>query len=360
MKRHFSLLMGHPKNCKDSVHNASEVIKQSSRSSRIDAMKGIAILLVVLGHAIQYNIADFDNNILFRVIYSFHMPLFMFLSGYVACNKAIDLKKKFMALVLPFVAWHLLNYVIIPSNHSVDFGRYIIRWIKSPDYGLWFLWVLFLNFCILFAVQRLAAFIDDKGELATLLATFFFLQWLPINVLGAGLVKWHFIFFGAGYYISRAKALTLSWGKPLGIASIVCFPLLSLAWYRTHGPSFEAPMINLFSSMNIHGAHLLLLAYTYLVPFLGIAFLFFMVPASGKSQLYSMLIFFGTITMDIYVVHQSLLFGFGAGIWRVISAFAVALALSLIVSLVVRRSQLLSQLFLGRKIRRQGLAPEIV
>ena len=50
----------------------------------IDAMKGLAILLVVFGHSFQGNIINFDDNVVFRVIYSFHMPLFMFLAGLVA------------------------------------------------------------------------------------------------------------------------------------------------------------------------------------------------------------------------------------------------------------------------------------
>ena len=55
------------------------------RDKRIDALRGLLMILVVLGHVIQYvyEPKDFDNNILFRVIYSFHMPLFMCVSGYV-------------------------------------------------------------------------------------------------------------------------------------------------------------------------------------------------------------------------------------------------------------------------------------
>lgn len=55
-----------------------------NRNSTIDGLRGIAIMLVVIGHVIQYVFSPntFDDNLLFRVIYSFHMPLFMFISGY--------------------------------------------------------------------------------------------------------------------------------------------------------------------------------------------------------------------------------------------------------------------------------------
>lgn len=41
----------------------------------IDNLKGVLILLVVLGHCIQCTDLDFDHNAVFRYIYSFHMPL---------------------------------------------------------------------------------------------------------------------------------------------------------------------------------------------------------------------------------------------------------------------------------------------
>lgn len=41
----------------------------------IDTLKGVLIMLVVLGHCIQYTDTDFENNVAWCYIYSFHMPL---------------------------------------------------------------------------------------------------------------------------------------------------------------------------------------------------------------------------------------------------------------------------------------------
>lgn len=52
----------------------------------IDWLKGIAIILVVMGHVIGFDIYSGDscmNSFLYRLISSFHMPLFIFLSGLV-------------------------------------------------------------------------------------------------------------------------------------------------------------------------------------------------------------------------------------------------------------------------------------
>ena len=50
-----------------------------------DSLKGVLIVLVVLGHAIQNTIgSQCQTNHLWNIIYSFHMPAFMAISGYLA------------------------------------------------------------------------------------------------------------------------------------------------------------------------------------------------------------------------------------------------------------------------------------
>jgi hypothetical protein len=305
-----------------------------NRDPHIDALKGFAILLVILGHAIQYNVPAYDDNPLFRAIYSFHMPLFMFLSGYVAWNRQISILNKFMALVVPFVSWHLLNYVLVSANHGTDFTVYIIRWIKSPDYGLWFLWVLFINFCILVAVQWVAAKLGDVRHTATLAAAIVLLQAVPMNILGMDLVKWHIAFFGAGYCIASAKDSLAAWKRPLQLLSLVAFPLLASTWYRTHGPTFEVALSTLFASSGMPISRIVLIAYRFLVPLFGIAFSFALIRAARSAPFCPVLCY---------------LIGFGAVTIKVATAFSIALALSLAASFLLRRSRLLSMLLLGRR-----------
>ena len=59
------------------------------RNDYIDFIKGVAILLVLVGHAIQYCYGAeyflqgaYFSNPIFKFIYTFHMPLFMAVSGY--------------------------------------------------------------------------------------------------------------------------------------------------------------------------------------------------------------------------------------------------------------------------------------
>lgn len=50
-----------------------------------DSLKGCLMLLVILGHAIQSTLGtDCDSSHLWNIIYSFHMPAFMAVSGWFA------------------------------------------------------------------------------------------------------------------------------------------------------------------------------------------------------------------------------------------------------------------------------------
>lgn len=135
----------------------------------INIAKGIGVLLVVLGHSFPdaslhiYNNSPLYEYIL-RVIYSFHMPLFFFLSGFLFANTKIEniwnfkfhyIKRKFFSLMIPYflvsfvtlmVKYLLSNYAYSEFDFSVAF-KAIFRG-NSPNGGMWFLYTLFFIFCI--------------------------------------------------------------------------------------------------------------------------------------------------------------------------------------------------------------------
>lgn len=87
------------------------------RLDYIDAMRGFAIFLVVFAHVIAWSYTDFDSFMqsasdswLFRLIYSFHMPLFFFVSGYlgyrsISSRSVMDvIKRRTWQILLPYVA----------------------------------------------------------------------------------------------------------------------------------------------------------------------------------------------------------------------------------------------------------------
>lgn len=60
-----------------------------------DAIRGVLILTVVLGHALQHG--DYEHNICWTVIYSFHMAAFFAISGFVSY------KDKFSWNIIPTI-----------------------------------------------------------------------------------------------------------------------------------------------------------------------------------------------------------------------------------------------------------------
>lgn len=87
------------------------------RDVSIDIAKGICIILVVIGHLLQFDCSGLAKNILFNYIYAFHMPVFMMLSGYVASYGKYDVTftklilRRFRQLMVPFLVWMVLTIV---------------------------------------------------------------------------------------------------------------------------------------------------------------------------------------------------------------------------------------------------------
>lgn len=83
------------------------------RNVLFDVMRGIAIILVVVGHA---GISSLEWNF----IYSFHMPLFFFISGYFLKTDK-DFKsfclKKLKGLYIPFLKYYALFILVSPLLH---------------------------------------------------------------------------------------------------------------------------------------------------------------------------------------------------------------------------------------------------
>lgn len=78
--------------------NCEDVVKIKARLLQIDLLKLFAIALVIWGHCIQYFSYNFySEEPVYRIIYSFHMPLFMMISGFFSVS---SMKMGFRAFFL--------------------------------------------------------------------------------------------------------------------------------------------------------------------------------------------------------------------------------------------------------------------
>ncbi len=131
------------------------------RLRALDIAKGIAIILVVIGHAVpdattHMGIQSEGLAILNRLIYSFHMPLFFLISGYFVNTLAENqsrvsaIWKKFQRLMVPYIfvglcyapCKLLLSQFANDPFHLSNLWKMVIG--VNPDGELWFLYSLFV------------------------------------------------------------------------------------------------------------------------------------------------------------------------------------------------------------------------
>lgn len=129
------------------------------RDQSIDALRALAIYLVVLGHFVQSTIIDYDNNLLFKFIYSFHMPLFVFISGYLTYrdeNLSLKfIKSRFNSLLLPYFSWMVISTIVFSIKNEDNFGEFILKSFLYPDNGLWYLWVLYFMHILYYLSKKI-------------------------------------------------------------------------------------------------------------------------------------------------------------------------------------------------------------
>ncbi|WP_036908882.1 acyltransferase family protein [Xylanibacter ruminicola] len=250
----------------------------------IDALRGFAILLVVMGHLIQYNANEWYSHPIFNLIYSFHMPLFFFISGLAQYLSEVKMPlfgikvvgkylwRRVLMLTVPFLVWTVMVpcFFMNLKDVHINFGQY------------WFLNALLLV-CIVHAVGRLA-FQWKYGMLLILL--------LGIALLAGMVVTHKYIFFFAvifemGYYFQKYDIVNR---LPIDIYSILGVAFLLLVGYYHFGEGhMDTSNIWISSIVSI-------LAST------SLTFLFKELEVK-EMKMIRPLAFIGSYTLGIYVCH---------------------------------------------------------
>lgn len=129
--------------------------KQAKRTGWIDCVRGIAIVLVVLGHL------DIGNNPLCKWISSFHVPLFFVLSGVLVSMRDAYREKKLGSLLLYKTRQYLYPYLtfsLLPILYNLLTGspaQALKLTLTLEGYNtLWFLPTLWLAECLLLILLR--------------------------------------------------------------------------------------------------------------------------------------------------------------------------------------------------------------
>lgn len=136
------------------------MVKSSKRILWIDGLKFFAILMVVLGHVLPrmgWYVGDTEYSGMHGFVYSFHMPLFMTLSGFVSykiVKGEMDIIRKFNQLIVPCITLFIICAII---RFNENFWYLKSLFLCYLIWGMYFK-IQFKHKAIMFLIGSLALF----------------------------------------------------------------------------------------------------------------------------------------------------------------------------------------------------------
>ena len=342
------------------------------RNVAIDAIRGFAIILVVFGHCIQYGSGNvflseelYWDNWLYRTIYSFHMPLFALVSGYLIYGQ-IQRQTSFLpyfikqvkSLLLPIFCWTLLDFSATSLlGRSIDFNL-LLKFLGRLATNLWFLWAVFY-------ASMFLAILHFFFHHSIFPAFILILMLLAIpNDWNLSVYVWTLPFFFLGYYakmknIEASYILKFCLGTKGLIISVVLFLfVLFCSSIIMDSPYRTGMQIDIFSDRG--GQSILKDLYYWTIGIVGslpvIIFFLYMYRLPMRFPILPKL---GKMTLGIYafstLINYHLLVritdGFSSSFFINVIETIIILLISCFVTIIMQRVSLLNILFLGGRKR---------
>ena len=185
-----------------------------------DNLKLFLIFLVVLGHlSFDY----FDSSQMFRtismVIYTFHMPAFVFISG-LFCKRSVNSDsppiKRFFSFMMLYLFSRILNYI-----PNIIFGVHSFFDVLSAKDEPWYMMAMALWYMMAWAVRK----IDSKYVLITSIVFGCFIGYMKGNTDFLCIMRLitFFPFFYAGCVLDLDKVNKVTSTKGARIFSAIYF-----------------------------------------------------------------------------------------------------------------------------------------
>jgi len=345
---------------------------EKKRIDYIDFIKGISIFFVVWGHTIQNIGAEnaFWTNPFHIVICTFHMPLFMILSGFFfsipSTKNLLSLtKKKFRQLIIPCFGWSIVLVLLTTCYMIVDKEPIsLVERIKTLFYEtgtrFWFLRSVFI--CYLGAAVSIRIF--RKDTVACLISILIML--LLTDNFRLSMDKFMYPFFWIGYFLHKHLSFLSTHKYKLILTSLILYIILIVYWHTKYyiyitGMSFYEIVngkILFFPFLE----RLEVVLYRYAIGILGSICLFFTLQSVYTSSFQSIKNI-GKYTLGIYVIHifieGNLLNRFdisGTGFWvfnlvltPLISLILIYICIGIIK--VIQKNRFTNTLFLGNEFQ---------
>ena len=346
----------------------------SQRLHHFDVIKGIAILLVVMGHVLIFGIHKVDSAFVFKFLERVHMPLFFFISGYFT-YKFVDGKvvlpnivSRFKQLIIPFFCVSSIWIYYFPHSgiesplNSTWEGLYSDTWKN----GYWFTLCLFELIFIYCAIVPLF----NKARNAIFQIPIVAIVYLFVGVLatmgdssinayiGIPLIYQFMPIFFAGIFAKKYANnfnATLVNSKAITLAILLGGFLLYYSCYFWEFKQVPTYVVELATSL-AHFA-VVMVVFSAIKPWSDYEF-----SKESQSKSIRILQYIGKESLAIYLLHYFFLFPMTAlrqsmidmtygFVPMLVVSFIVAcviIAVVLGVKCIISRSHLLSALVLGK------------
>lgn len=298
------------------------------RNYKMDNIRFVLIFLVVFGHVMIRGLGGITFEI-YNVIYSFHMPAFIFITGYFASFKP---KKILLSLLWPYLLMQILVFIF--RYYALNQTKNPFSLIK-PEYTLWYLLISALYYLLIpliktsnnkkkivfmllsLALSLIAGYVDKLGYELTLARFFCF---MPFFVCGFYLRNTS---FSEKFSLSFKKAKI--WIIPFTVAFVVFAEAVILNTPKLTNETLHGAFSYEYSRIEwYHRLFLILTAFAIIV------LLFNFIP-DKKIKFVSEI---GKNTFPIYITHGilvQLLRYYGVLVfplfWHIIAVFFVTLIL---------------------------------
>lgn len=331
----------------------------NSRLTWVDSQKGWLMILVILGHSIQTILgADCFNDHLWNYIYSFHMPAFMAISGWLSFKSSYGreglpslIKRRFLSLMVPYVVWSIVS-ILLFGEHSF---REFINIVIYPDSYYWFLFVLFwINILFSFSVN-----ISKRCNMDILYLICFFnilligtMIFTEFRLFGFQFISYYFIFYSIGYCFHR---FIIALNLPNCLVFMMFLIWIFLGWFwKMH----ELPLF--IRDVTILPNSLLQYFYRGITALIAIFVLFniFHRYDGLKYVSKSIVVYIGRYSLGMYVCHLILIkytfrligsinMGLNSSIYELL-LFVITIIFSLLIVKFISEFKLLSKYLLGK------------
>lgn len=328
------------------------------RDLSFDYIKGVLIFLVILGHAIIYiNGVDCYYDPLWKIIHSFHMPLFVLISGYFFKNDITGnfyqlCKKQFYRLLVPQFSFVILGFILMPlcwDNFSYLItinGDINIKPLYHYITFAWFLWCIF--FCSLFinVLSRCAGKNTYIIIISICILMYVFFEYLPGPLFKNQQIAKQLIFFAIGMWFRQYKTYFAQYKYPILLISVLIISIYIPSLF-----SHEIHFINYYNWM--------------ILAFASCPIVYYIIKQLYNLSLFKHIIIkWGQNSLGLYLIHVffirfiftafNIKFNVGNIYWNYIICFISSILLSYIIMWIIKliqKNRISKILFLGEIVK---------